>query len=388
MHVELGAYHDDGTCGVIHALTEEVLAEASLLALKGVREALEGAVALALDRGTLLGVVEETVDGFLKHTFLVAENDFGSLDLDEFLETVVTDYYATVEIVDIGGCEAAAVEGNQRTEIRGNDRNHLHDHPFGTVYTLALLEPLDYLEAFEDFGLALLRGLNQHFLAEFIAELLGVDFLEEIVDSFRTHLGDELVGIGVGKILVSGEFGKHVEVLVLCEEFVLGNIAGALAGHDVLLVVDNRFQFLGRNSEHSGYLVGGTLEIPDMRNGNGEGDVTHPLAAYLLFGNLHTAAVAYDAAVANPLVFPAIALVVLSRTEDLLAEETVAFRLVCTVVDGFRLQDLSTTPFYDVFRRCQRDADRLEIALYLIISIIEIRHILVRLSVILFQRNL
>ena len=125
-----------------------------------------------------------------------------------------------------------------------------------------------------------------------------------------------------------------------------------------------------------------------MRNGNGEGDVTHPLAAYLLFGNLHTAAVAYDAAVANPLVFPAIALVVLSRTEDLLAEETVAFRLVCTVVDGFRLQDLSTTPFYDVFRRCQRDADRLEIALYLIISIIEIRHILVRLSVILFQRNL
>ena len=59
MHVELGSDHDHGTCGVVHALSEEVLAEASLLSLEGVGERLERPVGLALHRRRLLGVVEQ-----------------------------------------------------------------------------------------------------------------------------------------------------------------------------------------------------------------------------------------------------------------------------------------------------------------------------------------
>src|SRR5260221_10123356 len=38
---ELGAHHDDRAAGVVHPLTEQVLAEPALLALEHVREALE-----------------------------------------------------------------------------------------------------------------------------------------------------------------------------------------------------------------------------------------------------------------------------------------------------------------------------------------------------------
>ena len=73
----------------------------------------------------------------------------------------------------------------------------------------------------------------------------------------------------------------------------------------------------------------------------GELDVAHPFPTHLLLCNLNAATVADDATVADSLVLTAMALVVLCRTEDLLAEETVSLRLVCPVIDGFRLQYLS-----------------------------------------------
>ena len=90
---------------------------------------------------------------------------------------------------------------------------------------------------------------------------------------------------------------------------------------------------------------------------------------------LDAAAVADDAAVADSLIFAAVAFVVLGRTEDLLAEKTVPFRLVGPVVDRFRLEDLAATPVDNIFRRCKGDADSLEIALYLVFLVIESRHI-------------
>ena len=102
--------------------------------------------------------------------------------------------------------------------------------------------------------------------------------------------------------------------------------------------------------------------------------MTHSLAAYLLFGNFHVAPVTDDSAVAYPLVLAAVALVVLGRTEDLFAEESVALRLVSPVVDGFRLEHLAAGPRGDVLRRSERDAYRLEIAFYLVVLVIVSRH--------------
>ena len=66
-------------------------------------------------------------------------------------------------------------------------------------------------------------------------------------------------------------------------------------------------------------------------------DVTRTLTTYLLLGYLNTASVADNTLLTYALVFTAGALIVLLRTKDTLAEQSVALRLVGAIVDGFRL---------------------------------------------------
>src|SRR5207253_3594001 len=100
------------------------------------------------------------------------------------------------------------------------------------------------------------------------------------------------------------------------------------------------------------------LEEPDVRDGRGQVDVAHALAAHLLPRHLDAAALADDALVPNPLVLAAVALPVLRRTEDALAEQTVTLRLERAVVDRLRLRDLARRPVADLLARCETDADR------------------------------
>jgi len=79
--------------------------------------------------------------------------------------------------------------------------------------------------------------------------------------------------------------------------------------------------------------------------------VSHPLAAHLLLGDLDVAPVTDDSAIADSLVFAAIALIILRGSEDLLAEESVTFGLVRPVVDGLRLEDLTARTLGDVLGR-------------------------------------
>jgi hypothetical protein len=65
--------------------------------------------------------------------------------------------------------------------------------------------------------------------------------------------------------------------------------------------------------------------------------VAHALPANLGASHLDTALVANGAGVADSLELPAIALPVLGRTEDALAEEAAVLGLQCSVIDGLRL---------------------------------------------------
>src|SRR5207253_4715060 len=64
---------------------------------------------------------------------------------------------------------------------------------------------------------------------------------------------------------------------------------------------------------------------------------------------------------ADSLVLAAVALPVLRRTEDALAEETVTLGLERAVVDGLRLRHLAGRPVADHLRGRQSDADRVEV---------------------------
>jgi hypothetical protein len=106
---------------------------------------------------------------------------------------------------------------------------------------------------------------------------------------------------------------------------------------------------------------GDALEEPDVADGRGEVDVTHALAANLGARDLDAAALADDALVADALVLAAVALPVLGRTEDALAEEPVLLGLQRAVVDGLRLGDLAGAPGADLLGGGEADLDRVEV---------------------------
>ena len=107
-------------------------------------------------------------------------------------------------------------------------------------------------------------------VAQFVGEGVEVEVLEQYVDSLRAHLGDELVGVGVVKIVVGRVevVVNNLDVLFLGDEVelvravevravvVLLALEHAWLYDDILLVVDYRLQLLRRDTEQVSNLVG------------------------------------------------------------------------------------------------------------------------------------
>src|SRR6185503_7427687 len=154
--------------------------------------------------------------------------------------------------------------------------------------------------------------------------------------------------------------------LVLVEE-VAGLVHGAARGvlqvleDDVLRVVDHALEIGRLHVEDDADAGRGLLEEPDVRDGHGEFDVAHALAADLGLGHLDAAAVADDALELDPAVLAARAFEVARGPEDALAEQAVALGLERAVVDRLRLLDLAVGPGRDLLRGGDREADRVEI---------------------------
>ncbi len=192
VQLQLRADNDDRTAGVVDALAEQVLAEAALLALERVRERLERTVVGAAQHAAAAAVVEERIDGFLQHALFVAHDHFRRVQVHQLLQPVVAVDHAAIEVVEIGRGEAAAIERHQRAQLRGNDRQHVENHPLRLVAALA--EGLDDLEALGILELLLRGGLGLHALAQLDAELVDLHALEQFLDGFGAHHGLEAGG--------------------------------------------------------------------------------------------------------------------------------------------------------------------------------------------------
>ena len=129
VELQLGADDDDGTARVVDALAEQILAEPALLALEHVAQGFQRAVAGAGHGPAMAAVVEERVDRLLQHPLFVVDDDVGRLELQQVLQAVVAVDDAAIEIVEIGGGEAAAFERDQRAQVRRDHRQHLEHHP-------------------------------------------------------------------------------------------------------------------------------------------------------------------------------------------------------------------------------------------------------------------
>ena len=101
-------------------------------------------------------------------------------ELDESLQTVVSVDNASVQVVQVTRCKAAAVQLYERTDIRRDNRNGIEDHPLRAVAGDA--EGFHNLKTLENVhALLSLRGFEVFF--ELFAELFAVDILEQLLHS-------------------------------------------------------------------------------------------------------------------------------------------------------------------------------------------------------------
>jgi len=347
VHLQLRADDDNGTAGVVNTLAQQVLTEAALLALQHIGQALQSTVVGAGDRTTAAAVVDQAVHSLLQHALLVAHNDVGSTQLQQAAQTVVAVDDAAVQVIQVGGGKAAAVQLDHGAQVRRQHRQHVHDHPLGAVAGNA--ECLHHFQTLQDAD-TLLAGRLFHFSGQFSAQLIQVDLFQQILDGLGTHGGLELITVALA----------HLTVFLLGQLLLLFQRGQAGIGDDIVGKVQHLFQQAGADVQHQADAAGDALEVPDVAHGSGQLDVAHTLTADLGLGDLNAAAVADLALVADALVLAAVALPVLGRSKNALAVQAVALRLQGAVVNSFRLLDLTVAPVADLLGRSKADLDRIE----------------------------
>src|SRR5450432_3679726 len=349
MQPQFGTDHDHRTARIVDALAEQVLPEAALLALEHVGQRLQRALVGAGDDATAAAVVEQGVDRLLQHALFVADDDVGGAQLHQPLQAVVAVDDAAVEIVEIRGRKAAAIERHQRTQVRRDHRHHGEDHPFRLVAGIA--ERLDDLQTLGEL-LVLDVGFGfLHLGAQRDLELFELKPLQQLADRLGADHGGETV---------LAVFVLRLQVLVFRQQLTVLERGQTRLEHDVIFKIQNPFEILQRHVEQQADARGQRLQEPDVRNRGRQFDMAHALAPDPAQRHFDRALFADDALVLHALVLAAQALVVLDRPEDARAEQAVTLRLEGAVVDGLRLLDFAVRPRQNLLRGRDRDPDLVE----------------------------
>ena len=133
VELQLRSDDDDRTARVVDALAEQVLTEPALLALEHVGQRLQGPVARTGDGPATTTVVEECVNGLLKHALLVVDDDLRCAEVEQALQPVIAVDDAAVEVIEIGRRETATIKLHHRAQVRRDHRNGVEDHALRRV---------------------------------------------------------------------------------------------------------------------------------------------------------------------------------------------------------------------------------------------------------------
>ena len=192
-----------------------------------------------------------------------------------------------------------------------------------------------------------------------VASALGLERLELVLERLVAP-----VDVEIAPLLDVGDLLGH---LVLERGQVLVALLLVHPGDQVGGEVDDLLELLGLElltrlgaHEQVGQPRARPAQVPDVHHRCGQLDVAHAVAAHLGAGDLDAAALADDALEAHPLVLAAVALPVLGRPEDLLAEQAVLLRAQRAVVDRLGLLDLAVRPASDGVTRGQADPQLVE----------------------------
>src|SRR4030042_1463156 len=192
----------------------------------------------------------------------------------------------------------------------------MEDHPLRTISGVpkGFNNPQTFCQLF---ALGLRLGLF-HFETEELGHLFYVHLLQEFFDGLRSNAG--LYGI----LTV---FFPDLSIFFFADEipFLKGDIFWI---EDYIgLEIKNPLKLLQSHIEEHPNLARDALQEPNGGHGCGQLYVSHSFPADLGLNHLHPALFTDDASVFHPLVFAAVALVVLYRPEYPGAKKTISLRL-------------------------------------------------------------
>ena len=275
----------------------------------------------------------------MEHPLLIADDHLGSVELLEALEPVVAIDHAPIEIVQIAGREAAAIQRHERAEVRRNYRDDLQDHVFGLIARLA--EGVEHFEALGDLLALGLAGRLAHLDTKPLALFFNVQLSEHFANGFSADADFKCFP----PPLLAG-LGEHLVV----EEIAKGQVRLTRLDDDERLEIENLLDVAQRDLENVSDARWQRFQEPDVRHRGRQRDVPHSFAAHLGLDHFDAALLTYDTTVLHALVLSAVTLVILYRAEDLGAEQPVAFRLESPVVDRLWLLDFAKRPLPNFFR--------------------------------------
>ena len=291
----------------------------------------------------MTAIVDQCVHCFLKHPLFISNDDIRCIQFQHSFQTVVTVDDTAIQIVQVRCCVPTAIEHNHRAEIRRDNRNNIQNHPFRTVageaeclYNFQTLEQLD----------TLLSGIQTtQFCFQLCGQFIQINFTKQCFDGFCAHLCIKFIAV----------FFSIRDIFLFGQQLLFRQISVARIQYNVLGEVQDFFQTLLRNFQHLSDSGRGTFEVPDMGNGCSQFDMTHSFPTYFRTCNFYAAAVADFPFKTNFLKLAAVTLPVLGWPEDSLAVQTVSFRFLCPIVNGFRAFYCAIRPFPDAFRGSEPD---------------------------------
>ena len=114
------------------------------------------------------------------------------MHVQQLLQPVVTVDNPAVKVVQVGSGETATFQLNHWPQVRRNNRNSFHNHPFRLV--AAVSEGIKDVQPADGPGTLLpLQGLQ--FCLKGSNFLVQVNLLKQVADSFGTHLSHEAVAV-------------------------------------------------------------------------------------------------------------------------------------------------------------------------------------------------
>ena len=272
------------------------------------------------------------------------------MQFHQLLEPVIAIDDAAVEIVEIGGSKAPAIERHQGPKLGRKHGNHVQDHPLGLIAALA--ERVHHPQPLGVLDTLLQAGVRLHFFAQFVAELIDIDVAQELFDRFGAHRGAELPGI----------FGLQFAEFFFRQELAFLDARHFTRfDHNEGLEIENALEIAHGDIEQVADARGQAFEEPHVRTGRSQFDMAQPLAAHFAERDFDAALIADHAAMLHALVFPAQAFPIRHGAEDFRAEQAVALGLEGAVVNGLRLGDFAMGPGTDLFRTRETDTNGIEI---------------------------